>query len=214
MLLRSKLLMSTLRLATLMLRRPQSQLPGWHDRLRPRCRMRFRRQSHPLHNTQMEAESLGRIIRIRPGTVNDRWIVIRDIHLGGRRRLDDDVLGRRLSFLCLATTSLRRGRALDRDGLLLRRLRLPVGLRASTQSLDRVLSSGCAPAGIAEFCVQSSRPCSGPPSGPGRAPLRCRPSLLGERSRQCFTLEAVVRLRPAVGLHQHLEWIRRCDQDL
>src|SRR4029079_13382414 len=79
-----------------------------------------------------------RIIRIRPGTVNDRWIVVRHIHLGGRGRLDDDVLGRRLSFLCLAPACLSRGRALDRGGLLLVRLQLAVGLRASTQSLDRI----------------------------------------------------------------------------
>ena len=157
-----------------------------------------------------------RIIRIRPGTVNDRWIVVRHIHLGGRRRLDDDVLGRRLSFLCLATASLRRGRALDRDGLLLGRLQLAVGLRASTQSLDRVHKLRLLRQhGVAELLrpVELVGHHGEHVRDLGERLHAVVPALLGERSRQCFALEAVVRLRPAVGLH-HLEWIGRCDQDL
>ena len=157
-----------------------------------------------------------RIIRIRPGTVNDRWIVVRHIHLGGRRRLDDDVLGRRLSFLCLATASLRRGRALDRDGLLLGRLQLAVGLRAPTQSLDRVHKLRLLRQhGVAELLrpVELVGHHGEHIRDLGERLHAVVPALLGERSRQCFALEAVVRLRPAVGLH-HLEWIGRCDQDL
>src|SRR5262245_1806524 len=123
MLLRSKLFMFTFRLATLMLWRPQSQLPqkAWRAAT-PAANATACGKRGAGNVAVRRREIVRRIVRIRPIPVHNGGLIVRNVDLVRRSRFDHDVL--LLVF------------RLDRDGLLLGRFELAVGSCAGTQPLD------------------------------------------------------------------------------
>jgi len=160
------------------------------------------RRDHARADIGRIPEVIGWIVRVGPGSVNRRRIVVRHVDRIGIGRLDDDHL---LAFL-----------RLNADLLLLGGDQLFAVVRFGAKALDRVHHIRLLREhGIAEILgpVELVAHHRNDVRRAGKRLDAVVPGLFVDLLLQGIALQILAFLQPAIGLH-HLQWIGRCRQHI